>query len=375
MRSGACIASHIPTAPPSESPQNETRSIPRSSRSASTPRASASTERAGRLAASLAVARVVVAQHARTARSAPAAAAPTSRTSCPSEFDSTTTGASAGPSRREASQARGRRREEDGLASPCSRTSKRRRRAASSSAISVARSLLGKRAEHADRRHWPRPRPGSRCASARASAGRARSRARSRAAPGRCRPARARHPGLTVVKGSRRRRRCGSVPSRRRRRTGHRRRPARSRPGRPARAPGAVEHPALRSDRACGAPATSSACDVDEAELEERPDRLRRRARQAHAFSSGVAPRAAEHDVEACKRAPTRASSSARSKRADHALARRRVAHRLVDRVVRRTAGRRGSTSASRAARVNARPKTEKWMCAGRQALSWFRQG
>ena len=142
--------------------------------------------------------------------------------------------------------------------------------------------------------------------------------------------------------------------------------------------PVAVEDRALDADGAAASSgATSSLVALErQREDEERPDGLRRAWAERHLSSSeGRRPRAR---AARCRSVAERPLGHGRVRgRSARPAARARLGsrHRVEDRVVGEAAGRRGSTSGSPAAVANAGPNSEKWMCAGRQALWWLRHG
>ena len=114
--------------------------------------------------------------------------------------------------------------------------------------------------------------------------------------------------------------------------------------------PLAVEHRAGDPDRARAPPGTTSGRPATAARSRSTGRPSARASSTSCALLERRRRRAAQHDVAAERQRPV-GSCRLEVERADHPLARARVvAHRVEDRVVARTAGRPGSTSASRAA-------------------------
>ena len=107
-----------------------------------------------------------------------------------------------------------------------------------------------------------------------------------------------------------------------------------------------------------------------EADRVVRPDGLRRRARQRHGSSSGVVRgRRGRGRCPSGSRAPTRARVVSRSNRATSSA--RAVGSRTELKIGSyANSGSPGKYICVTSRCVNARPKSEKWMCAGRQAFS-----
>ena len=111
-----------------------------------------------------------------------------------------------------------------------------------------------------------------------------------------------------------------------------------------------------------------------EADRVERPDRLRRRRRSASSVGGVERRRRGRGRCPTCSRAPTRARSSRgrTSRPAARAPSGRGPALKIGSYG---NSGSPGKYICVTSRCVNARPKTEKWMCAGRQAFSWLPHG
>ena len=213
---------------------------------------------------------------------------------------------------------------------------------------------------------------------------------------GRRRPATG--PGLTVkisneppssVAGARPKPREAALAHARRRRAGRRDgrsgrpgRPARSRPARRGRARPRRRARCRDAHGARACPAARRTCPSSHGEADARStarpsgtasaQRLRRRQSSPPRTASGLA--AAQHDVELVRQRPLRLAWRSRSKRG---IIRSRARGSRTELKIGSYAnsGSPGKYICVTSRWVNARPKSEKWMCAGRQALSWLPHG